>query len=401
MSSGSHLYLFQSSKLATPQEGAPFHRLFDSLIELTESREDSRFLYWEDSVDAPSFADLRAPAVPLRSLIGSLRQYSRSKSGEGVGDCLEGDARRLVEEWRKEIGDIPDFLNQLYEDCFLVSQLKEVFERMLEANPKFVCYTCFYSLPAFALSHACRTRGIPCWEMQHGQQGDWHYMYTRWAGRKEELAPFLPSRFWAWDQKSKERMEKWWPSTVMNISVGGNPWLSYCVRDSNEIKGGTDDGKPICLISLQFTELPSFVWETIRKRPDFRWWFRMHPRFLNEMGKFRDECDEKLGSVIEWALQEPTDRSLYDLFHEVDVHLTGWSTTAIEALYFKLPTILIHENGRVAMESYIEKGIFAYADTSEKLSDALSFPVFNETVVSEVVVESEVLMSKFRVLAGG
>ncbi|GEM_PF-2330203 len=401
---GDALYFLQSSKVLEDEEGRPFHRFFDSLIELTGTRESSRFLYWDDSRAAYDPGELGSPVINFDPVLGKLRGLARDsvRAGSAVSDF--GPVMDLCRKWNLEHPSCAVDEHRLHEECETTIKLAEVLVEVLEVRPRVVFLTCFYCVPAFALALACRRLKIPCVEMQHGQQGDWHSMYTHWSSDWIEGADddihIVPSHFWAWSETARKRMAKWWSPAITELIVGGNPWLIYRTRTVNRAKfkpavSANSHRRRICLISMQYSTLPSFLWETILQRGDIRWWFRMHPRFLDEKDEFVRQCCERLGDSVDWEVEAPTATDLYEIFSKVDIHLTGWSTTAHEALFFQVPTILTHENGRDAMGSYIEDGVFAYADTSETLSARLDeFPLASKSI-SELVVGEDTLREKF------
>lgn len=401
---GGALYFIQSSKMLEDERGCPFHRFFDSLIELTGTRASSRFLYWNDSGAALDPSKLASPAINFNPVMGKLRGLSRDevRAGGGRGDFEP--VRDLCRKWNRENPSVSVDVSSLHEDCETVIGLAAVLVEILKVRPRVVFLTCFYCVPAFALALACRRLQIPCVEMQHGQQGDWHSMYTHWntawTGAADGTKHILPSHFWAWSETARKRMAKWWFPAITELIVGGNPWLIYRTRTIHRTKSKPElvaDGQSrrICLVSMQYSNLPPFIWETIRQRGDIRWWFRMHPRFRDEKDQFVQQCRERLGDSVAWEVDAPTAGDLYEMLSKADIHLTGWSTTAHEALYFKVPTILTHENGKDAMGSYIEDGVFAYAETSETLSALLDdFPAASKAI-SELVVGEDTLREKF------
>lgn len=375
--SGDDLYLIQSSQVVEVEGDQPFHRLFDSLIELTGTRKNSRFLYWSGGGSTIGPEDLRSPAIAFTQLFGKVRRMTR-ESPETDGGSSSGQAvTALVASWNGENPDATVDIELLLHDCQILLQLIGVFEKLLANRPRAVFLTCFYSLPALALAQACRSIGIPCIEMQHGQQGDWHSLYTHRADTVRSNRDLLPTHFWAWGKSSQDRMQRWW-SPEVTVCLGGNPWISYRSGMANSVPNvhPTKSGKKICLISMQFAVLDEFVVETINRRSDVEWWFRLHPRNYRDRDSFRSRCETDFGRDIVWEIDRASTADLYDLFGKVDVHLTGWSTTAHEAIHFGVPTILIHPNGKSAMGDAIGAGVFGYAEDAESLSHLIDSPPF-------------------------
>jgi hypothetical protein len=398
---GNDLYLIQASKVVPDEQGTPFHRLFDSLIELTGTRAASRFLYWNDSGAAIDSEELKSPAIPFTSLFGKVRGMSRELDRPQEEDSETASTRGLIRCWNRENPTASVDEDRILQDCESLVRLIGIFQELLAARPRVVFLTCFYSLPAFALAHACRLTGIPCIEMQHGQQGDWHSMYTHRIAAETMASDLLPSHFWAWGGSSRDRMQKWWRPEVTSVHLGGNPWLAFRAGQERPVRtAGTDAGK-ICLISMQAPGLDAFVVETIISRPDVEWWFRLHPKDFQDRDAFRIQCEEDFGKEIHWEMDRPSSSDLYDLFGEVDLHLTGWSTTAHEAIHFGVPTILIHPNGKSAMDEAITAGVFGYAEDAGSLSQLIDAPPFRCDVEPLMRADRRELMTVFSELVQG
>ena len=90
------------------------------------------------------------------------------------------------------------------------------------------------------------------------------------------------------------------------------------------------------------SELISFF----RNRPELQLIIRLHPReFPNKRDAITSQIVEKYKLLFKnipsnVVVNYPTDNiSIYDLFREVDLHLTAHSTVGIESSWFELPTI--------------------------------------------------------------
>tara|TARA_B100001093_G_C26855313_1_gene1027156 strand:+ start:3313 stop:5073 length:1761 start_codon:yes stop_codon:yes gene_type:complete len=108
----------------------------------------------------------------------------------------------------------------------------------------------------------------------------------------------------------------------------------------------------------------------VSSRPNLFLIIRVHPRdFPNKRDKIRSEQSFMLESLLNIVpsnvfVNWPTENvSLYELFEDADVILTGWSVTAIEALVLGLPVVTydsnlpsypsdIHYTGRSETEYY-------------------------------------------------
>jgi predicted glycosyltransferase len=103
----------------------------------------------------------------------------------------------------------------------------------------------------------------------------------------------------------------------------------------------------------------------MKKSPDdWFWLLRFHPatseaeksyvfELLKEISPSRAEC--------EYASR----LQLYTLLRLCNVHVTGHSTCAFEALSFGVPTITVTQNGADAFRQHIKEGVISYAEDVE------------------------------------
>lgn len=255
------------------------------------------------------------------------------------------------------------------------------FERILKkAQPRAIFLVCYYHPAAMGCIRACRKLGIKAVEVQHGQQGDYHGMYTNWTNLPAHGYDTMPTHFWCWGQRSADRINEWLPDG--QAFVGGNPWLA--TQKSTIIRPTTKDGKTHILLALQPVPEPlsSFVVQAIASSPDtMQWHIGLHPRMKDR----EHEVRTLLGTIVDrvdFELDKHT--PLYDTLARMDFLLTQWSTVAYEALAFGVHPIIVHPNGRMTFQEYIDKGLFSYADDTDKLlavlkQDPESFPLEEET----------------------
>jgi len=299
-----------------------------------------------------------AGILPVEDVVGlgSLREHLRGLP-EAVD--LDGDA----------------FRSQMQ----TIHVYRRVFRSVLRTvRPELVFLGCFYHPRGYALSLACRDLAIRSVELQHGQQGDHHPMYNGWTCPPRGGYASIPEVFWMWGERSVRRIEAWAGRTHYHRALlGGNPWLTFCREHPSEVSqdnaawfGRLDDHRgSVALVSLQPVALtdcvPDFLLEAMASSPEVLWCIRLHPTMISERSKVK----ERLGSALagRYELERSTSAPLYELLAHVDVHLTGWSSVAYEALALGVHTILTHPNGRDAMGEYVRKGIFGYADNVSDL----------------------------------
>lgn len=274
--------------------------------------------------------------------------------------------------------------------------------KLRKLEPRLVLFWGYYSRGGFATTIACRKLGLKCVEIQHGQQGSDHPLYTNWVNFPSKGYELLPDYFWMWSQANARRIESWTKGSSHKVIVGGSPWLNFYWNHRTEIEADSKE-KPAfnalvknyekrVLIGAQLTEdlKKSFLVEFMQQnRPDILWLIRLHPRHLSQKEALKEFFEGKgcKNLDFEWANATP----LFELFNSVDYCITFWSTVAYEADLFGVNSIIIHPNGKEAMKNYIGKKIFAYADSVESLEEALYHFEFQKAEQKYIEYENEVI----------
>ena len=62
---------------------------------------------------------------------------------------------------------------------------------------------------------------------------------------------------------------------------------------------------------------------------------------------------------------------MFALLSVVDVHVTGWSTCAFEAMAFGRPTVIVHKTGAKVYRDFINQAKMFYASDGQGLIDAV------------------------------
>jgi hypothetical protein len=228
----------------------------------------------------------------------------------------------------------------------------------------------YYGVEGMGFVLACRTRGIPVVDIQHGVQGELHPAYAGWRlpidGR---MHPLLPDRFWVWSDWERVVIARWADGTGHAATVGGNPWLD--VWGDGPIWPGAADaraaaralrlqaqGRPVVLVTLQYglvdgDQLDPLVDLVRTVGTRFVFWARLHPLMLDRRESVRARLAQA-GATVE--LDACTDLPLHAVLPQADVHLTHSSSTAIEAAQFNLRTVLTSDYGAELFTPLIDAG---------------------------------------------
>lgn len=312
-------------------------------------------------------------------LVKSLFRNKQSSSGIKNFDALQ---EILV----KEKIDLNLRENILVRRMEKIIRFKGLFLNVLDkVQPKVVYTSVYYANISLGLTLAANERGIKTVEIQHGQQGDFHPAYSNWENYPKEKYKMHPDVFWMWGKSNVERIHQWSQNSEIEVLNGGNPWLNYYFNGQKKPASNLSRALKLeqyhkrILVSLQLTEtfLNSFIAETIANSSDDLFWLiRLHPNQLSYKDTIEDHLKKK--GCSNYEIERSTSTPLYEVFSVVDYNITFWSTVAYEAQLFNVKNIIAHPNGKLSMNDYIEKGIFAYADSQKKLESIIDHFDFKE-----------------------
>lgn len=271
--------------------------------------------------------------------------------------------------------DGTDFSLETIIDEFLqVEVLAEYYSDILDrTQPKAIFYECFFSIENMAFNLAARGRKIQTVDIQHGQQGKYHGLYTYWNTAPQMNYELLPNTYWVWGEQSKINLAKWQSKSNSRIVIGGNMWVQKWknsnTADEEEFRGLTSGEKNRCILfSLQPLPdpVPRFVLNAIKNSPkDWDWVFRFHPNMDDNMRKEVCELLENTGVANRVGIDSGTD--LYGLLSRSFHHITGYSSVAYEAVLFGVPTTIVSKKGAELFDKEIGDGCFFYSDSAESL----------------------------------
>lgn len=263
-----------------------------------------------------------------------------------------------------------------------VQQLSKVFEKwLLRSEARLLITVCWYDPVVMAATLAARKLNIPSVDLQHGLQDHDHFAYSGWQKTPSKAYELVPDFFWSWGSGEANRLMEENPAFKAQCKTvaGGNMWYNLWREDRNfdtslpeRIFNGAPREKTI-LVTLQhgpanFAEL---IFKTITECPtDWFWLIRLHPATPGQEAQYiRDSLNSIGMDNTDYAISSKI--ALYTLFSNCDLHITGHSTSALEALGFGVPTITVTENGTSAFRKYIDQGVIMKATTSNKIKAAI------------------------------
>jgi hypothetical protein len=247
-------------------------------------------------------------------------------------------------------------------------------------------------------------------EVQHGVQGKYHLAYSNWNNIPKEGYELFPDVFWTWTQYEKKNIDSWLLNTSKHKAiVGSNPGLFIIDRDGNDSSIEISNcilaflqskpaSKNIIFTVQAFFELPDFLISIIKNNPSWNWWLRIHPQY-SETKKPLIEKFESLNCtnvIIEEAGLFP----LTELLKFMDLHITEFSSSVIEAKSLGVNSVVINDKGKNLFSEYIEEGIVNFADNETDLYNAIlkltdnknknqnnEFEIFKKAIELEIINE--------------
>jgi len=284
---------------------------------------------------------------------------------------------------------VPPSIKAIQKEVALIRDISFYLKKIIiRTKPEIALSTQYYGRAGMALNLACRETGIPSVDIQHGLQGDLHWAYGRWARVPEKGYELLPSFFWCWSHDEAEVINKWNRETKKYHApvVVGNLWLKKWIEGGSEIGSVYDQrinhlkehhGKSIhILYTMQDETIPENIINSIKETASMCfWWIRCHPSQLDKHPEIYQFLSD-LG-LCNIDVENASTLPLFSILSNIDIHVTGWSTTVLEALAFGVPSILTHDFGAEYYEEQIRDGIAKCAYSSESIVTAVKSMVKN------------------------
>ncbi|MDF3917327.1 hypothetical protein P3W43_00500 [Salinicola salarius] len=193
----------------------------------------------------------------------------------------------------------------------------------------------YYGLYYFPIILACKMLGITVIDVQHGMNGLRHPCYSKF-NKNEIDSPLLPDVFWTWSDMATRMLKK--DSAIgsgVHIVEGGNP------KFGKKIKPGKKD-------SILYTHQPQskgvrVPYEEIKKVFEIQKEIvavRPHPLHVAEAKDIQNNL-RHMG--VKSNLIDPEKETIHESLSKASVHVTNYSTCALDALNFGVPTVYCSE----------------------------------------------------------
>jgi hypothetical protein len=246
--------------------------------------------------------------------------------------------------------------------------------------PRYLFLSCFHHDVAWGIRLAAQAVGAPCFDLQHGFAGEFNWQNSHWSALPPEGYALLPDAFLTWDRRSSDHATRYWPENghphrVIEI---GRPDLAMVLGHPDGVKQRADFGAIVApwprkvLVALSSAGqggLSSALISAIKSAPpDWLWLIRCHPVAkdpdLIPSGVMARLMAEGIGNALTY---EPSSYPLAVVLSHTDHHVTGFSSTVLDAAGLGVPTTFSSPLSRMLTDDLIRDGLAAYAETPEAI----------------------------------
>ena len=169
---------------------------------------------------------------------------------------------------------------------------------------------------------------------------------------------------------------------IPGLNCGKNKKIIY--KNFNQLSKLSKDKFNI-IITLQpsLGGLPIIIKDIIENYSDLKlfFWIRLHPRQLNS--KIHKTLISMYSNYHNINIHEASSYPLPILMSKMDLHLTGFSSSVYEALYFNVRTILFDKNGLDYFSDMIVDKSVKYFTKIEDIKDYINF-CYNKKVYRQI-----------------
>ena len=357
--------------------GPSHHRLKSGLYESPVADAWTRILIDE------GHAVLRLDALPAWLTANQPRSYP-SVGLPGITEAERRLAAEIVKQrWIPVIAAMFADINGVLQDAIginLQSAVAACTERALAfvaereaagrwldmVHPRAVMFVCYYETCYLSMISACRARGIPTVDLQHGMNGTVHAAYTHWTSLLASGYDVLPDWFLTWGDASSNNLRRWWSAPTRHRAlVGGRRDIDVSAPLSDQaavamLAERAASAARCILITMQDEPLDTQLLEEMRTAPsDWLWLVRPHPSSVRYPEATAEAATQQLSAAgVTTALTVPLEvGTLADLLQLSDFHVTGTSSSWIDAWMYDVPTAFIHPGAGMVFATEIEEGL--------------------------------------------
>ncbi len=303
---------------------------------------------------------------------------------------------------QKHIIDLKDLLRE----ASYIFQLSIFFKKKLEIiRPKIVFMIGYNGYSGRALCNTCRQLSIKSVDIQHGNQGNYHYAYSYFFNFPSSGFNVFPNYFLTWSYKESESINQWAlkDNNMQAIAIGNliedkfnkSSQISKYFQSLFISKYHYLKFKHKILLTLQWScTFPTIFTEILDRIPEkFFLLIRLHPSTTidekMEIKKILKKCS-KNNYEFEYASILP----IYTLLDNVVAHITASSSVVLEAYRQGVPSIITDYYGLDSFNEIIKLNKAFYCKNVTEIFERLELIIANEVIhekISEQYSKDQVL----------
>ncbi len=196
-------------------------------------------------------------------------------------------------------------------------------------RPKFALVICFYNIAGLIFVRALKRHGVPVYDVQHGTMGTAHFAYRPIRHYPSESYNSLPTGFLCWSEAQALSVKSNLAGAPCTHAIGYP--LEFFLTANPEAFGNVKlpfAGQVKCvLITVDERNDPLLVADIIRQNPGHNWMIRLHPTQKHLLAVWKEKFKAEKNVEIELSTLAP----LMLLWPQVEIHITAYSSVAIEA----------------------------------------------------------------------
>jgi hypothetical protein len=248
-------------------------------------------------------------------------------------------------------------------------------------QPRAVLFVCWYETCYLSLISAARQRGIPTVDLQHGMNGTVHAAYTHWTALPATGYDVLPDWFLTWGGPSSDNLRRWWPlQTRHRALIGGRHDLDPAapLSDDPQVAALALHSRAAArciLVTLQDQPLDAALLEEMRAAPaDWLWLLRPHPSSVRIPEAGAEAATAQLAAAgVRTAVVVPLGLgTLADLLQLAHFHITGTSSSWMDAWVYDVPTAFIHPGAGQLFATEIADGLAYFVPHGRGVNDVIA-----------------------------
>lgn len=305
----------------------------------------------------------------------------------------------------KEIINVPAFLDikTLELSVKVIRDTADYFKKIFRKSKPVLAFSeCYCTNTSYAFNLACREEGIISIEVQDGTQGDFSISHSRFSRVPKEGYEIFPKLYWYWNESEATVISNWnHPcKDAHDVLVAGNMWLDMW-RDNSMLCKRYDDiildfkesiqQKSNIILTLQWgidnLGMKDWIIDAIRKTEDSCfWWIRLHPKSVDMRTQIKKLLLEN--ELENFELDKSTDMPFPALLRHMDVHVTNFSSSVLEAEYLSVPSILTDPYANEVYRPQIASGTAILVDSSTQLIEAIEIQLLKKEKMLSSVTQS-------------